>query len=490
MNRASIAAICCVFWSTGLVAQERETHYAISDPRNITEVISRVGPLTVTAQRFLLCYEFGPGFVKRRPDSRTLQLSYMINEQLLALGAYDRGLDTTRLVKDFVAEIEGDVATEELYKDDVLSKVRVSDAEIAAGTEMELRRLSVAWLFANSEADAQQLTATLSKGASFDSIFTAQNPDSASRSERSMETTRLKMSLSNPQFYGAIESLPARVSSRPIKGPDGYYIVRIADEWRSRIVGEAEVQKLQEEARNAITQHRADSLSDEYVRRIMESEKPVIQAKPFNLLVEWLAGKFIRPDDRSRWKIGLTTDEGQVEAHAADTLVTLRKRIFRMGDFVTWYRTREANIRLSRSSVGAFASSTQQLVWRMVRDRLLTAKALGRGLQKRTSVVSQKKWWEEKMLYELEKASLARTIPPDTTKGRRAYETELTKRILHRILSLKQKYPVSIDSSALRRLPVDEENQPRAIDVYAVKKGGIFPHQAFPTIDLFWQSWE
>ena len=43
---------------------------------------------------------------------------------------------------------------------------------------------------------------------------------------------------------------------------------------------------------------------------------------------------------------------------------------------------------------------------------------------------------------------------------------------------------------ALKDLYVDTENDPRAIDVYSVKKGGIFPRPAFPTIDYEWQAWD
>jgi len=41
----------------------------------------------------------------------------------------------------------------------------------------------------------------------------------------------------------------------------------------------------------------------------------------------------------------------------------------------------------------------------------------------------------------------------------------------------------------LNKLPVDLENDPRAIDVYIAKPRGIFPRPAFPTIDYDWQTW-
>jgi hypothetical protein len=58
------------------------------------------------------------------------------------------------------------------------------------------------------------------------------------------------------------------------------------------------------------------------------------------------------------------------------------------------------------------------------------------------------------------------------------------------LTELKNRYPVSIDEAALQRVPVDAEQDPRAIDVFVAKKGGTFPRPAYPTIDAFWQTWQ
>jgi hypothetical protein len=155
----------------------------------------------------------------------------------------------------------------------------------------------------------------------------------------------------------------------------------------------------------------------------------------------------------------------------------------------------------------------------MVRDGLLIEQALKRGLEKRESVQTQKVWWEEKALYALEKRRLADSIALDNAKlldyfrlHRRSYRgvngdtlsfeaareqvrndwytAEITRRLLHRLIVLRKKYPVQIDDDTLRSLPVENENDARAIDIYFTKSGGTFPHPAFPTIDYDWQAWQ
>ena len=74
--------------------------------------------------------------------------------------------------------------------------------------------------------------------------------------------------------------------------------------------------------------------------------------------------------------------------------------------------------------------------------------------------------------------------------SRDAFAYQETSTLLHKILKLKQKYFVKTNDDALKKLAVDVENSPKAIDVYTVKKGGIFPHTAFPSIDYEWQTWD
>jgi hypothetical protein len=208
-----------------------------------------------------------------------------------------------------------------------------------------------------------------------------------------------------------------------------------------------------------------------------------------------------------------------VELYRTNVLVTMKNGKFLFGDFLDWEKPRELYIRLDTQSPRAYFASVEQLVWRMVRDRMLTAEAYRRGLQKRESVAKQAKWWEEKLVYRAAKLEIDDSIKlgdstlhtyyhehekdyPNDKGGIRTFEEvkddvsrdafayQETSRLLHKILKLKQKYAVKVNDETLKKLTVDVENYPKAIDVYTVKKGGIFPHTAFPSIDYDWQTWD
>ena len=508
---------------------EMDRHYPVTDPKNFTRIVATVGGAGITAQEFLLSYEFGPAFAKRAKDSRARYLGFMINEKLLARDARDHGLMRSQRVLRSLEVLEGDMATEELYKDDVLSRVHVTGAEIARGVRDEEVHYSLQWLFAPDTAAASALESSLAGGTPFDTLLAQQFAGGVKRDDRTMEATLFKLRRTSPVLAATAESLRAGNFSRPVRGPDGFYILRVADGWRDVTLSATEKEKLGEDARRALTQEKADSLSDIYVRRMMLEYDPVIIRGTFDRLEAWLAGVWAKPERYSTWelatRVGIPRDStagSSIDRGGRDTLVSLAgaglRRGISLGEFLAWYRARDTYFSLDIASEQAFFISVENLVWRMVRDRLLVGRALARNLQNRDQVRTQLRWWQDKVLYGEEKDRLGSTIAVTdsairayydaNTRDYRAdsgrvepfarvkdqarkdyYEFELKKNMLHTLNALKKKYPVDVKSDVLMSLPVDIENNPKAIDVYVAKKGGTFPHPAFPVIDFGWASW-
>jgi hypothetical protein len=490
---------------------------AIADPKNASAVVATVGPIAITAREFLLSYEFGPAFPKREADSRSRYMGFMINEKLIALDARERGLGGDPRVVQSLAEVEGDLATEELYKDDVLLNVTVTDADLQRSVRRSLRHLSLRWLFSRSEAGSERLARLLALGVPFDSLFILQLGDSTNVDDRSLETTQFSLGLKNPGLAGVVDTLRPLRPSAPVRGSDGWYIVRIQDGWEEKLPTESAVTTLRSDARRALVQHRADSLSDLYVHRMMMDHGPVILGPALAVLRGYLAGVWAPDRHGAEWDS--LADPASIDAHGADTLVSMRSGGITLAECVRWYQHRDTAIRLSITSPRSFAISVEQMVWRMVRDRLLVDRARDRRLQARESVAAQRRWWEDKILFERAMEDMARGITIDDKalrdyydEHKRSYATpdgkilpleearddvrrdlhdmKMTASMFRKLVALKKKYPIEIKRDILLHLPVSEEHEPKAIDAYMVKKGGTFPRPAFPTIDTQWQTWQ
>jgi hypothetical protein len=504
--------------------REFSSYSSLLDPKLDNVTVATVGPWTISASEFMLSYEYGPAFVKREKDSRRRYLTFMAYEKLLALGGRDRGLASWPDLQRQVEEIEADLATEELYKEDVLPKVNVGDGQIALGMEQDRVHLTVRWIFTPSAEGIDEQVRMMNAGATFDSLFALQLRGGVRREDRAIETTKFKLRTKNPVFASIVDTMPAGAVSLPVHGPDGWYVVKVADAWINPSVTQSEEVKMREDVKRSLKQRIADSLSDDYVQRMVVAQRPVIVRESFNAIQAYLGRKFLTNEKFDEWGLAgrkgarELKDVSRLDMIASRVLVEMKKHAFNVRTFLDWYRTREPYIKLTLTSEQGFFQSVEGIIWRMVRDRLLTDLAFERKLQNRTSVRRQKEWWKEKLLYLANKHRIADTIKDslpslrtyyeenrrsfcDTTGTvkpfeevredvwREYYSFELTRRLLHEIQRLKRKYGVAINEDALKKAVLDIENDPKAIEVYTVKKGGIYPRTAFPTIDHDWQSW-
>jgi hypothetical protein len=530
MRPLLVAAFISWFCGTAM-AQEPDLGNVLSpDPLDSSvanTVVARVGPASVTAREFFFNYLFGPSFVKRRPDSRRRHLDFMLHEKLLALGEEAKGKAQDPRVAEALSALEGDVATEELYRDDVLSQVRVTEGEIDSGVQRQNVEVTMRWLYARDEQDADALSRALQEGAPFGSLFRAQFADSTlQRDDRMMRTTLFQLMRRNSAMARITEGLSVGTPSGAVRAPDGWYIVQIDSLWTNVVITGSAHAETREEVLRAVTQMKADSISDVYIRQMMLDADPVIQRRTFDILRAHLGVKALTAETFEAWKVDgrFRTGEDPVDyihpdRYDGEVLVTLRPGEITLGEFLRWYRVREQNLKLRLTSPQAFFLSLEDLVWRMVRDELLVERARSRSMQERPSVVTQVRWWKDKLLFQVAKDSLRKTIgwtdstlqayyaahprsfrdssgsiPPfaDVRDDvlREWYAVALSERIFRRLAELRQQYPVTVNEDDLKRIPVDAENDPRAIDIVVAKKGGTFPRPAFPTIDPFWQTWQ
>jgi hypothetical protein len=201
-----------------------------------------------------------------------------------------------------------------------------------------------------------------------------------------------------------------------------------------------------------------------------------------------------------------------------EILVRAKSCNITFGNFISWYRPRMTYLKFNASSAQAFILNVQQILWRMVRDYLLVQKAKSLGIDKWETVVAQKKWWQDKIVYNAVKADIASSIHFNDDDLRKFYQKNRDNykdkngeimpydkcrnniesdyirekymfNLVHNVLKLQNEYDIQINEGLLQDLKVRDEADPDAIDFYAVKKGGLLPRQPVPTIDWEWQQW-
>ena len=306
-----------------------------------------------------------------------------------------------------------------------------------------------------------------------------------------------------------IDTLPIGQVSDPIKANDGWYIFKLVNAWQNIITTEAEMIRLRQESNTSLKKKKMDQLSDEYVNQLLLEKYPLIKIQSFNLLRSYIGLYTLSKEKYDEWnlsdKLSQALDELNVtkENIGQTILVEMNDGTILLEEFLDWYRNRSQYIKFNKTNLQSFSSSVESLVWRMVRDKLLTVQAYERNFQQTDSVIKQSKWWKDKIVYSAVKKEIVESVELreeevrnnsleslDVKSNEEKINTEITRRLLLKLNKLKREYEININEDVLEKINVSEENNPKAIDFYTVKKGGLIPRTPYPTIDFEWINWE
>ena len=498
-----------IYLGTSYPFQDSLKSQAPANDLILDEIVASIGSISITAEEFSNSYEFGPAFVKRKTDSKSRYLKYMIYEKLLALDGYSRNLDEEEEITSLIKDFESDLATGEMFKEDILYKIEISEKEIDTIITQKQLELEIRWLYAQNKEEKDVLLHELNIGISFDSLYQLQFEDSIYLDDRSMKINRFQLGKKNPELAEIIDILPVGQISNPIETDDGWYIFKIHNVWQNVITTETEMIRLRQESINSLKKKKMDQLSDEYVNQLLLEKDPVIKIQSFNLLRSYIGLYTLSKEKYNLWnlsdKLNQALDELNVtkENIGQTILVEMNDGTILLEEFLVWYRNRSQYIKFNKTNLQSFSSSVESLVWRMVRDKLLTGQAYERNFQQTESVIKQSKWWKDKIVYSAVIKDIVESVgleeeevrynsleSLDVKSNEEKINTEITRRLLLKLNELKEEYEIIINEDVLEKITVSEENNPKSIDFYTVKKGGLIPRTPYPTIDFEWINWE
>lgn len=469
-------------------------------------VVAWVGKKPITVREFMASYEFGPGFPKRQKDSKRVHLSYMINEKLLALQGEDKKYDTTVLYKTLHRALLSDIATEELYRQRIMPRVKLSETEINDAIADKNNEIYLRWLFFTSNDAAQSAYTRLQQAAVFDSLFSAQITDSSMRDQRTFKTDRFKLWQKNPMLARIADSLKVGSLTKPVQAGDGWYIVTIDSMYQNPILNESEMLKERQEVTAVLQTKKMDAYAGRYVDSLIRLQKPVIDGKAFQIIRGYIGRYELSKEVFASWGLQgkadsayASLDNGKKLPPGALPLVRLADTQLTINDMIVWYTNLVDYLHINKDDKASFSANVESLIWRMVRDYILTKTAQSEGLEQSLAVTNQISWWQDKILYAMVREDLKNALyldKPETSlallnpKTDKDMSVEINKKLFRELLGLKAKHKVVINEPLLKKVAVLDEENPKAIDAYIVKKGGLFPHPAFPSIDTYWQSWQ
>lgn len=432
----------------------------------------------------------------------------MVDEKLLSLYGKELGLDSTDQVKEIIDAFKNDLITESMFKEEILPEVKCSEEEIDSIVVQKSLDLEIRWLFSNQENEIIQFYNELKSGVGFDTLFIRQIDDSTFHDMRFMKLSRYDLGKKNSLLASVIDTLQIGKYSIPIKTDDGWYIVNLNNILHNIIQAESESQRLRKEAVAAITKKKADRLSNSFIENLYNSSQPIVHKNIFNIALGHTANFVLAKELYKEWGISNLLQESISEIGSVGKedigklrLVTLKNDAITLNEFMIWFRTRFQNIKFDKSSLNKYGYSLYSIVQRMIRDRLLIKRAYEKDYQHSPSIDAEMKNWKSKILFSSVRNELMNSIfinnaeqnynsAPEDENASEELNSEFTIKLYRLLTELRSKYKISINKELLRDIKVSSENDPQAIDLYAVKKGGLIPRTPYPTIDNDWQYWQ
>jgi len=437
------------------------------------DIVASIGPLNITVEEFYNSYEFGPAFVKRKKDSKKRYLNYMINEKLLALDGYSRNVDKSDDVESILKDFENDIATEAMFTEDILNKVEISDDEINTVLTQKQLELDIRWLYVETDGELNKINDALASGVAFDSLYKLQFKDSIYIDDRSMKINRFQLGKKNPELAAIIDSLPVGLVTEPVKAVDGWYIFILDNFLQNVILTESELMRLQHESTNYLKKKKMDQISNEYVNQLLLANEPIIKIQCFNVLRSFIGNYTLTKEIYDHWGLSEKLDAALNELHVTkdnvgqSVLVKMNDGYVTLEEFLMWYRNRSQYIKLNKNDLRSFSKSLENLIWRMLRDKLLSEKAYERNFQNTESFKRQTIWWRDKIVYSAVKKDLEESVhlekeeirynstdSLDVEYNNERINTEITRRLFLKLNELKKDYEININEDVLEKIYV------------------------------------
>ena len=171
--------------------------------------------------------------------------------------------------------------TEEMFKDQILGQVKITDKEINEAISKKLTSVELKWLYAPGKDSLQYYIKKIKEGIKFDSLFNTQFTDSVFVDQRSWNTDLFSMEQKSKMIAALVENQKPGVISSPVEGPDGWYIFKIVNIWKELLPNETEITKLREDSHRGLEKTKMDSLSDNYIKHVFADLNPQIDGNAF-----------------------------------------------------------------------------------------------------------------------------------------------------------------------------------------------------------------
>jgi hypothetical protein len=392
--------VVACWWGSAVVAQP---------VRSPESVLARAGDLFVTEREFLQRFELLPALQrsrKSRLEESKMELLYsLIAEKLLAQEARDKGVERDSAFLSSFDEVRKLLARDQLYRNEISSKVSVSQKEVSTGIAEAQREILISFIFFEKKEDAAFVRRQIKTERDFDRM----------RLDTSLHAVRDTATVIWNDAEKAIERTAYRLKkgeiSGVVKAGSGFYILKIQGTRSSPFYSSLQPSVLQERVSLMLRQRKEEARLNEFVSEALRDKVGYSRPVPFKRLGLAL--------EKELSKASLTGKVALSSAMVADirsacrdalndTLAVAGARVWSLGEVLEQLSSR--GFFVDSASVKSLPALLNGQVRTWVQQELLAQEALRRGLDQYPEVRVQLDMWYQSYLAQWMKMTISRRV--------------------------------------------------------------------------------
>ncbi|MBK9098599.1 MAG: peptidyl-prolyl cis-trans isomerase [bacterium] len=286
--------------------------FGISGQTDESNVLAKMGNEIITESEFIERYELTPQLyagIKGGEENFKREVLYsIIAERLWALEAVELGLNDSELMKTTYKAIEKMYVRDALYKQEVLSKVNLSDQYLIEAFRRNSLSLNLHYIFSKDENEINNIYQQLVSGSDFYSVFLKRPESSLQEKPYVVSYGQMDKNVED-QLY----QLQVGEFTSPLKAPNGWYIFRLLSTDQKIIENVKQAEEQQNYVLKVAEATLTDSIYKDFYSRFFEEAKAETNKELFlklsNIVIDVLKGKNQKEDVQESNKIYLMPDD-------------------------------------------------------------------------------------------------------------------------------------------------------------------------------------
>ena len=201
------------------------TFFNQSFAQNEKDVIAKIGDKILTVDEFKYRFEFTPQIDRKYTDKESAReelLYTLIAENLFAIEAEKRGLDTASALNNNYIPLEKMFVRDALYQREIAAKVELDINKFNKGLKLSSYKCFVEYVYAENQENIDNAYALLKSNSNFDSLVAQLN-----NAEYESEPYEVVYGKMYEHAESAIYGLEINEFTEPIESPEGWYIFRL-----------------------------------------------------------------------------------------------------------------------------------------------------------------------------------------------------------------------------------------------------------------------